>query len=65
MNFAFTIVKVQNRKKNYLVKICFLLMYIKSAWFQLKNWDTQAWLGSQPFQLGSTQEYQLELITNI
>ena len=41
-------------------------MYIKSARFQLENWDAQAWLGSQPSQLGLAQlgKLQLELITN-
>ena len=40
-------------------------MYTKSAQFQLKNWDAQAQLGSQPSQLGSAQlwKFQLELIT--
>ena len=35
-------------------------MYIKSAWFQLKNWDAQARLGLA--QLG---KFQLELITRL
>ena len=30
-------------------------MYIKSARFQLENWDAQAWLDSQSSQLGSAQ----------
>ena len=40
-------------------------MYKKSARFQLKNWDAQTRLGSQPFQLGSAQlgKFQLETIT--
>ena len=66
--------KVQNREIFYLVvhivKLCFLLMYIKSAWFQLENWDAQAWLGShcEPQNLpglAQLREFQLELITTI
>ena len=53
-------IKVQNRKIFYMVKICFFLMYIKSAWFQLKNWDAQARLGT--FQLVLiTKRYVIEL----
>ena len=42
-------------------------MYIKSARFQLKNWDAQARLGSQPSQLGLAQlgKFQLKLITRL
>ena len=71
MNYVITIgfnhmIKVKNRNIYYVVKICFLLMYIKSARFQLQNWDAQARLGSQPSKLGSAQlgKFQLELITN-
>ena len=50
-------IKIQNREIFYAVLyicwFCFLLMYIKSARFQLKNWDAQAQLGSQPSQLSS------------
>ena len=58
-------IKVQNRKIFYAVKICFF--YIKSARFQLENWDAQARLGLQPSQLGLAQlgKFQLKLITNI
>ena len=56
----------QNPQKNAnVLKIYFLLIYIKSAWFQLKNWDAQARLSSQPSQLGSAQlrKFHLKLIT--
>ena len=45
-------------------KICCLLTYISSAQFQLKNWNTPAWLDSATFQLSWTQlgKFQLELI---
>ena len=58
-------IKVQNRKIYFVLKICFLLISIKSAQFQLENWDAQARLGSQPSQLGSAQlgKFQLKLIT--
>ena len=61
-------IKVQKRKNFYVLKICFLLMYIKSDRFQLKYWDAQlgsAQLASQPSQLDSAQlgKFQLKLIT--
>ena len=60
-------IKVQNRKTFYVVKICFFLMYIKSARFQLENWDAQARLDSQSSQLGLAQigKFQLELIASL
>ena len=42
-------------------------MYIKLARFQLENWNAQARLGSEPFQLGLAQagKFQLEPITRL
>ena len=64
LQLVLIMIKVQNRKIFYVVKIWFLLMCIKSARFQLENWDAQAQLGKQPSQLGSAQlgKFQLELI---
>ena len=56
------IINVQNKKIFYVVKICILLMYIKSAWFKLKNWDAQDRLGLQPSKFG---KFQLEHITSM
>ena len=70
MNYVTTIGfnhdKSTNRKILYVVKIRLLLMYIKSTWFQLENWDAPAGLGSQLSQLGLAQlwKFQHELITS-
>ena len=50
-------------KKKYFKEEKFLL----SARFQLENWSSQAWLGSEPFQLGSAWvgKFQLELIIKL